>query len=56
MDYMFGLIIVLGIIGLFVGVDKLPKLFHNLGKATGEYAKGKNEALKMVEDIKNETK
>jgi len=36
------LIVIIVAVVLFAGASKIPELFHSLGRAAGEYKKGKN--------------
>jgi len=51
-DSVTGILIVVVIIALLFGVKKLPEFARNLGKATGEFQKGKMEAQKDLSDLK----
>ena len=41
LDSITGIVIVGIVIGVLFGFKKLPELMHNVGKATGEFQKGK---------------
>ena len=51
-DSITGILIVGGIIIILFGAKKLPEFMRNLGKATGEFQKGKIEAQKEIDNIK----
>jgi len=48
-------LIILFIILLLFGAQKLPEMGRSIGKALGEFKKGLKEAQKEVEDKDNET-
>ena len=51
-DSITGILIVAGIIVVLFGAKKLPEFMRNMGKATGEFQKGKMEAQKELDEIK----
>ena len=51
-DSITGIIIVAAIVVALFGYKKLPDFVRNLGRATGEFQKGKIEAEKEVNDMK----
>ena len=51
-DSITGILIVAGIIVVLFGAKKLPEFMRSIGKATGEFQKGKIEAEKEVNDMK----
>jgi sec-independent protein translocase protein TatA len=52
LDSITGIVIVGIVIGVLFGFKKLPELMHNVGKATGEFQKGKFEAQRELDEIK----
>ena len=50
------LLVILLILLLLFGANKLPELARGLGKAIGEFKKSANEVKKEVEDVSKETK
>ena len=55
MGYEILIIIVLAVVLIF-GAKKIPELAKTLGKAKGEFEKGKIEAEKELNDLKNKEK
>ena len=51
-DSVIGIIIVAGIIVVLFGSKKFPEFMRSIGKATGEFQKGKMEAQKELDEIK----
>ena len=51
-DSITGIIIVAAIVVALFGYKKLPDFVRNLGRATGEFQKGKMEAQKELDEIK----
>ena len=51
-DSITGILIVAGIIVVLFGAKKLPEFMRNMGKATGEFQRGKIEAEKEINDMK----
>jgi sec-independent protein translocase protein TatA len=51
-DSITGIIIVAAIVVALFGYKKLPDFVRNLGRATGEFQKGKMEAQKELDDMK----
>ena len=51
-DSITGILIVVVVIAVLFGFKKLPELMHNVGKATGEFQKGKFEAQRELDEIK----
>ena len=51
-DSITGILIVAGIIVVLFGAKKLPEFMRNIGKATGEFQKGKIEAQKEIDEFK----
>ena len=53
------IIIIIVAVVLFAGTNKIPELFHSLGRAVGEYKKGKVESemelSKMVQESPTST-
>ncbi len=48
------IVIILILAGIFIfGAKKIPELAKTLGKAKGEFEKGKIEAEKELKDLKN---
>jgi sec-independent protein translocase protein TatA len=51
------IVIILIIAGVFIfGAKKIPELAKTLGKAKGEFEKGKIEGEKELDDLKNKEK
>ena len=50
------LLVILLILLLLFGANKLPELARGLGKAIGEFKKSASEVKKEVEDVSKETK
>ena len=55
MGYEIIIIIILAAVFIF-GAKKIPELAKTLGKAKGEFEKGKIEAEKELNDLKNKEK
>lgn len=51
-DSVTGIIIVVVVIGVLFGAKKLPEFARNMGKATGEFQKGKLDVQKEMEEMK----
>ena len=51
-DSITGILIVAGVVVVVFGAKKLPDFVRNLGRATGEFQKGKMEAQKELDDMK----
>ena len=51
-DSVTGILIVVAILAVLFGYKKLPEFMRSIGKATGEFQKGKIEAEKEVNDMK----
>ena len=51
-DSIIGILIVAGIIVVLFGSKKFPEFMRSIGKATGEFQKGKMEAQKELDEIK----
>ena len=51
-DSVTGILIVAAIIAVLFGYKKLPDLMRNMGRASGEFQKGKIEAQKEIDNIK----
>ena len=51
-DSITGILIVVVVIAVLFGFKKLPELMRNVGKATGEFQKGKLEAQKELDEIR----
>ena len=51
-DSVIGILIVAGIIVVLFGSKKFPEFMRSIGKATGEFQKGKMEAQKELDDMK----
>ena len=51
-DSITGILIVAGVVVVLFGAKKLPEFMRNMGKATGEFQKGKMEAQKELDEIK----
>ena len=51
-DSITGIIIVAAIVVALFGYKKLPDFVRNLGRATGEFQKGKMEAQKALDEMK----
>ena len=51
-DSIIGIIIVAGIVVVLFGSKKFPEFMRSIGKATGEFQKGKIEAEKEVNDMR----
>ena len=51
-DSVTGILIVVAILGVLFGYKKLPEFMRNMGKATGEFQKGKIEAQKEIDEFK----
>jgi sec-independent protein translocase protein TatA len=51
-DSITGIIIVAAIVVALFGYKKLPDFVRNLGRATGEFQKGKMEAQKELDEMK----
>jgi len=53
------IIIIIVAVVLFAGASKIPELFHSMGRAVGEYKKGKVESemelSKMVQESPTST-
>jgi len=49
------LIIVLFVLVLLFGANKIPKLARSTGQAMGEFRKGRQEVEEELEDIQDET-
>lgn len=48
------ILVIVGILVLLFGANKIPKLARNTGKATKSFFKGKREAEKEVEELREE--
>jgi sec-independent protein translocase protein TatA len=51
-DSVTGILIVVAILAVLFGYKKLPDLMRNMGRASGEFQKGKIEAQKEIDNIK----
>ena len=51
-DSITGILIVVVVIAVLFGFKKLPELMRNVGKATGEFQKGKFEAQRELDEIR----
>ena len=47
--------LIVGVVAIFLfgGAKKLPELFKSLGRATGEFKKGKMEVEKELNEVKD---
>ncbi|AGB38065.1 Sec-independent protein translocase subunit TatA/TatB [Natronococcus occultus] len=48
------LLVIIAVVVLLFGANKLPKLARSIGQATGELRKGKQQAETELEEMRND--